>query len=138
MVVDLIGIVDGGGPRDPNLPLFAQKQINMVSGSSVTVRISVFREDGTPIPLAADPSLLLTLAVSRSSYDYAPIPQLKKQASLAPLVAPNAATFAIIPSDTKFLPPGRYVFAVWMTYQGVRDAVVPLSPFVIEPAGLLP
>lgn len=137
MVIDLLGIVEDGSPRDPQLPGFAQKQVNIIAASSVTFRLTVVRADGTPVVLADDEDLVLTLAISQSSYT-SPLPNLKKQATLAPLVGINAATFALVPNDTKFVPPGRYVYAVWMTYDGVRNPIVPVSPFVIGPAGLMP
>lgn len=136
MVIDLLGILEDGSARDPLLPPFTQKQVNIIAASSVTFRISVVRADGTPVVLADDPDLVLTLAVSESSY-LSPLPNLKKQAVLDPLAGINAATFSMSPSDTKFTPPGRYVYAVWMTYRNERNAVIPVSPFVIGPAGLL-
>ena len=136
MVIDLLGILEDGSPRSPLLPPFAQKQVNIVAASSATFRISVVCADGTPVALAEDPALILTLAVSESSY-MSPLPNLKKQAVLTPLAGINTATFSLSPGDTKFAPPGRYVYAVWMTYRNERNAVIPVSPFVIGPAGLL-
>ncbi len=41
----------------------------------------------------------------------------------------NRATFLITPADTKRLQPGLFSWDVLLTKGGLRDAVIPLSPF---------
>lgn len=55
--------------------------------------------------------------------------------TLVPAEARNRADFAFTASATRYLAPGRYGYDIWFTSaSGVRDQVVPLSPFILEPA----
>jgi len=135
MFIELLGILEDGSPRAATTPSFAQRQVDTIVGATLTVRISVIKADGTPMPLGGTQ---LALAVSPSSYAD-PFPTLKKMATLKPSLGPNWAEFYISSDDTKMIPPGRYSYAVWMyqSFEGQRDAVIPVSPWVLGPSGFL-
>jgi hypothetical protein len=45
----------------------------------------------------------------------------------------------MVPATTKLLTPGRYAYDIWLTdAAGLRNAVVPVSPFILEPSVTFP
>lgn len=138
MVIDLLGVFDDGSPLAPTVPANPRQQINVVQGASITIRGTYVRNDGSPVWLAQDPNFSLVLSVSKNTFQSNGFPLLKFTGVLDPTRGVNAANFTIAPGELRFYTsPGRYVYDVWLTYQGVRNPVNPLAPFVVQPAALL-
>ena len=94
------------------------------------VRLAVRTPSGEAVPLAAPAALTLTVKKMTSG------PVLFQK---APTVLPSGeAEFAVTPADTRHLEPGQYVYDVWLTLGGRRDAVVPLSPLHLEASATPP
>lgn len=137
-VRDLIGILeDGTAPNAlSGVPETARITLAMTQGSTLKVRLSVVNTAGTPIRFADDVAVAVTMTVKRNAQQDAA--DLTIIGTFVPLAGVNRADFSLSPLATKFLIPGRYVYAVWLTFNGSRDPVVPPSPFRLEPGLQLP
>jgi len=133
-VRDLVGVLEEGSALSPEVPGNARVTLRMTQGSTLVVRLAVVTLAGVPVDLAVGPATV-NLTVKRRS-DGAAV--LNVVGVLLPISGPNCATFSLSASATKYVDPGRYVYDVWMVHPGGRDAIVPMSPFVLEPGLQLP
>ena len=137
MVIDLRGVVpDGSVCDDKRLLENPRKPMRFVQGSTLVVRLSVFTAAGAPVDLADDPGVTLYLTVKKPPPSSTTV--LAVTGSLDALAGKNRATFSLTPVATKYIEPGRYAYDVWLTYNGVRDAIIPTSSLHIEPGLKLP
>lgn len=121
MKISLTGLLDDGTPRaagvgDP------RGAVTFPQGSDVQIDVTVLRPSGTPVSLAGG---TLSLTVQRKPAERWP------RIAKAAVISGATGTFAITPAETKYLPAGKYVYDVWLTLAGKRDAVIPASPLVI-------
>jgi hypothetical protein len=134
-VLRSIGVLDDGTPRAPNVTANTAATLRMVQGASVTMVLTVVDNAGAPVDLVRL-AAVCTLTVKVSS-GYAP-PVLTKTGGVVTPAQVGVVAFTIAPADTRLarLPngPGRYVYDVWIAYGGNRYQVVPMSPFLIQPA----
>lgn len=137
-VRDLIGVLeDGAAPNAlSDVPENARIELRMTQGSTLKVRLTLMNTAGTPVRLADDVSAAVWMTIKRrASQD---TPDMSIVGALVPVDGANRADFSISATATKYLAPGRYVYDVWLLFQGSRDPVVPISPFILEPGLLLP
>jgi hypothetical protein len=130
MVIELIGVLETGGPRAAGVPVDPRRTLTVPLGTSLTLRVSVLASDGSQVQL---PINSLAWTVKKS-----PLDTSAAFTKTGPAVAGAVCDFSLLPADTKNLSPGKYVFDVWYVVAGVRNAVVPLSPFELEYAATLP
>jgi hypothetical protein len=129
MLIHLTGVLGTGDNPGRRLPSNARTALRLTQTATVTVQLAAFDSGGPPLDLAgAD----LVLSVGRRPSD---LPIILKPGVLDLQAGPNVANFYFVPADTKpdLVPSGRYIYDVWMTVAGVRDILIPSSPFVIEP-----
>jgi hypothetical protein len=127
MVIDLVGVLEDGGPRSSGVPENPRLALSFPIGSNVTLRLRVVLPSGQNAPAGT-----LTWTLKKKPEDAQKV--FVKTATLAA----GAASFAVLPADTKRFAAGQYVYDVWHEVGGVRNAVVPLSPFRLEAAATLP
>jgi hypothetical protein len=110
VLVDLLGIVVDGAPRDPNLPLSSATVMRLQRLDSILIRMRVLLSSGEPLDTATIASMKLT--VSQSSQDGSPL--LVKVGSILPppITGQGLWVFMIDPNDFRPYPSGRYVFDV--------------------------
>ena len=123
MQIDLVGVLESGGPRDVQVPANPRVALSVPQGTSLSLTIRVLRPSGQVV---TGGTLDFTVKKKPSDSQKA----LSKSATCA-----DPTTFTIAPADTKTLDAGAYVYDCWHTdAEGARNAVVPLSPFLLEMA----
>lgn len=127
MVIDLTGVLENGTPRSTGVPENPRLALSFPIGSSVTLRLRVVLPSGQSAPAGT-----VTWTLKKKPDDANKV--FAKTATLAA----GAASFSVLPADTKRFSAGLYVYDVWHEAAGVRNAVVPLSPFRLEAAATLP
>lgn len=128
MIISLAGILQSGIPLRAMVATSAAQTINLPQGTNASITIRITTPDGSLVDLS-DVHTKVQLAVRRQGFPY-DYPRIDKTAT----IAANMATITIIPADTRDMYPGRYFYDVWLTKDGLRDEVVPMSTFQILPA----
>ena len=129
LVIDLVGVLEDGSVPSAGVPQNPRRTLSFPVGSDVTLRLALVTASGAAVPLAGG-SLLFTLKKRFSDTDA----QVSRAAALD---APSSglASFRFGPTDTKNLTSGQYAYDIWYTdSDGRRNAVVPTSPLILEPA----
>ena len=121
MTYTLTGLFDDGSTQASSLPTNARTTLQVPLGVNATIAVQVLTPSGGVYPIGA---ATLVLTVKKKALEDN---KIQKTA----VIAGNIATFTIVPADTKNLLPGAYIYDVWMTLGGLRNPVVPLSPFVL-------
>ena len=134
LVLDVIGVLeDGSLPRDPSVPLNPRRPLQVPLASSLTINARILKPNGSPVNLTGGS---LTFTLKKKFSDQQPI--VSRLGTLTAAAA-GQASFQLVPVETKDLTPGHFVWDVWFTDSaGNRNAVIPTSPFVLEPAVTLP
>ena len=136
MIINLIGIFEDGLPADPNLPDDCRTPLRMPKGADVTVNIQIFNRSGSVHSLVTG-SPSLTLVVRKKTSDVTAT--IKKVGVVDPARgAQGWASFTFVPNDTlnEFIKAGIFCFEIWLTQAGKVTAVMPLSPYHLEPSAL--
>lgn len=129
-VVDLTGVVESGGLRDLNAaPANPRRALRCTLGSTVTVRLGVVDAAGVPVDLSTA-SLVLTIKQAPNAQETT----FSAAGSVVGDPSAGRATFSIPATAFEYVEPGRYAYDVWLLRGSERDAVVPTSPFIIEPS----
>lgn len=123
MKITLTGLLDDGSPRRPGV-IDPRETITFPQGSDVTLVVSIITPTGSPVPLGGS-GVELLLSVKKRTLDQPS--RIKKLAVLSG----TAGTFTVEPADTRWLAAGQYVFDVWLTKDGDRNAVIPTSQLVL-------
>jgi len=131
MIVRVTGVLQDGTPLRPGVPTNPRAAVSVPRGSDVQIVVTIVTPGNVAVPLTGDGTEVL-LTVKKRPDDGRP--EFVKAAS----VSGNVATFLIQPGDTRWMDPGLYGWDVWLTKDGLRDAVVPLSPFILEEANQTP
>lgn len=130
LVLELTGVLeDGSGPRSSLVPLKPQKTLRVPYGSDFQVNLRILKPSGAPVVLTGG-SVLFTLKKKPSD-------TLALISRAATLDAPSSGqcSFRFVPIDTKNIEPAFYAYDIWFTDSGGnRNAVVPTSPFYLDPA----
>lgn len=126
MLIKLVGVLDDGRRRDPNLPAYTAQEITIPSGADASVQVQLVYPDGTPMKVTGD----YTLTVKQSPFALrVGIGFTKSGTRVGDLV-----TFTLADTDTIVMPPRRYVYDVWLTdADGARSQLVAVSPFIVLP-----
>lgn len=128
----VLGILEDGSQQGDNLPENARTPLRMIAGTTTTIILTAVRNDGSEIDLTAV-GTVVTLYVKKSSLQqsYAALTKVGAHQTAQPT---NTVAFSIAPNDTKFVPPGRYVYEIRMVdAESNVSVLVPLSTFVLEP-----
>lgn len=130
-MIDIIGVLEDGGPPSPSVPLNSRRQILVTKGANTMLRLRIVGRSGVVPDLSLDPASAAVLTVRKHSGDTVAL------ASVAGAKVPSRSAcsfdFALTPAIFKPLEPGRFVYDVWLTLNGVRDPVVPMSSLLLEP-----
>lgn len=132
MVVHLVGVWDDGAFLGAGVPANPRVPVRLTQGASLKVKLSVVTRAGQAVQLDLDPTVTLALTIKRNTGEMVAV--LAASGVLVPTEGYNRADFLIAADATKFVEPGRYLYDVWMVYLGERNAVVPTSPFLLEPS----
>lgn len=134
MLLHLTGVLESGATRGARVPANPRVTIQLAQTESLTIRLLVLDVGGTAVDLTAVLGQLVLSVKVAPPQEPALISRL---GILQPQLGVGYADFEVVPFDTKpdRMPAGRYVYDVWLEQvSGERDPVVPLSPFVLEPA----
>lgn len=134
MLLNLIGLYQDGSNPAPGVPTNPRVPITTQIGGSATIVVKLLRPSGAGVSVTSGWSFLLTC--KRRPQDQPPAFQLT--GAVQPLLGSNVMAFTLTPTATKLLQPGRYSYDVLMVDpSGNRDFVIPLSPFILQPAAVL-
>jgi hypothetical protein len=125
--VGLTGVVEMAGARDTGVPVNPRTTLRYTRGSTLDVALRVVGSDGAPIDLTG---ATLELTVKRTPSSDERILVLAGTVVFAPLS--GCAVFSIPATAFSYTDPGRYVYDIWLARGTLRDAVMPVSPFVLE------
>jgi len=131
MLIELIGVLETGGPRGAAVPTNPRSAIRFSKGTDVTINLSATTTDGAALPPLSG-GAKLTMTVKKNSADTSFLIQKN--------VTTGAMVFTISSAEQKNIDPGMYVYDVWYTAptSSKRDPLIPLSPFIIEGTATLP
>lgn len=126
-VLTLTGIVDDGSRRSPGVPLSSRKQIDVIRGTDLMVRVKLRHPDGRKVDLSAG-TPVTTLTVKGHPDNDADLTVTG--------VVETPAEEAIVGFDltaalTAGLAIGRRMYDVRHSQSGDVHAVIPLSSFVV-------
>ncbi|MCK5641620.1 MAG: hypothetical protein KAJ19_12530 [Gammaproteobacteria bacterium] len=119
MRVLLTGVVEDGTPRAVGVPENPRAALEIPGGVDMEIVVSVVTSSGSKVPLIAPTELLFTVKKRHSD---------RALVSKTATLAGNEGTFALTSDETRRLEPGLLGYDVWLTKDGKRDPVVPLSP----------
>lgn len=128
MNLTAIGVLETGVPRRPGVPANPRTTLTFQQGVSLMFTVPIVSPDGANVVLGTHDTVVWNIK--------------KKPTDNPPLVSKVAvntqgqAVFALLPSDTKQMDAGRYVWDVWLIrvigVDTFRDPVIPQSPLVLE------
>ena len=122
MIIRIAGLLpDGSTPRDGVVD-DARRTINVPIGTSLDLVLSIVTPNGASVDLNG--------ATIQFTLKKRPLEDIK--IAKTGIIAGGGATFSILPADSKNLFPGYYLWDVWFTKAGKRDAVIPLSPWLFS------
>ena len=125
MKVALTGVLDDGTPFAPGVPTNPRANLNVPRGVDLDLEIRVVTPSGASVSLVgAGVELLFTVKKRPEEYP----PRIIKTATLAG----TTGTVRLEPGDTRRLQPGLFGYDVWLTKDGRRNPVIPLSPFQLQ------
>lgn len=130
MQVNLIGVIENGLVPSMSVPANPRVAIRTVRGSDLLVRLQIYYRSGGVVDLSTgSPALVLTVRKKTTDTQW-----VISRAGVVADARQGVVTFAILPSDTRgaTVTPGTYAYDVWLLQAGVRNAVLPMSPFIIE------
>lgn len=125
MRISITGILDDGTPLTPGVPTDPRRNLDVHRGGDLELVVAVVTPSGIAVPLTGDGTELL-LTVKRTPDEHPP--RIVKAASLSG----NVGTFLVQPGDTRRMDPGLYGWDVWLTKDGLRNPVIPLSPWNLQ------
>lgn len=132
MVVELLGVFEDGFKRGPTVPADPRTPIAIPSGSDLTVKLRAVTASGVDKVLAGG---VLSMTVKRRPSD-API--IQRQGVLVPSDGPGRCDFTFVPSDWRQIDPlgngARLLYDVWLLQASEQNALVPASPFLLQPS----
>lgn len=128
-VVELIGVVESGGPQDWNtVPANPRRAVRCTLGSTVTIRLAVVERTGVAVDLSTA-TLIFTVKKAPNAYDIT----FATNGVVVGDPLTGHAEFSIPATAFEYIEPGRYAFDIWLLRGAERDPVIPTSPFIIEP-----
>jgi hypothetical protein len=137
----LTGIFDDGRSLGVDVHPNTRRDINFVRGSSLIIDVAMIYNDGSPINLAAVAATgVFTMKKNSSEW----LKRLRIEGViLTPAVSGEPSPigtmrFAADPRAFTQILPGRYVYDIALTIADVRNIVVPLSHFFVQPSTIGP
>ena len=127
MRVALTGVLEDGTPRRAGVPVNPRTTLNVPQGVDLELVVDVVTSSGVGVNLEVEGTELLLTVKRRPSES---TPRIVRKASLAG----RRGTFLVEPGATRRLLPGLFSFDVWLTKNGLRNPVIPLSPFNLQAA----
>lgn len=132
MIVGLLGVYEDGLRRGPAVPVDPRTFIKIPSGSDLTVKLRAVTASGGDKVLAGG---VLSMTVKRRPSD-API--IQRQGVLVPADGPGRCDFTFVPNDWRQIDPlgngAHLLYDVWLLQAGEQNALVPASPFLLQPS----
>lgn len=139
--VFVTGVLQDGSQPGPGVPENPRVDISMVRGETLVVGVTIVNRDGSPVDLMYTANAVVLRIKYAARYSGVIV---QKNGSTAPNRPINYVEFTISPTDMRFIEPGRYVYDVFLSQfpqqqgEGVENAVVPLSAFVLQPGLVYP
>lgn len=124
MRIFLTGVLEDGTDRAAGVPNNPRTAIKVPRGTDLELVVTVVRPSGTKVNLSL-PDTEMSFSLKRRSDEPA---KVSKTATLAP----TQGTFTIARNDTKSVTPGLYSYDIWLRQGDQMDAVIALSPFLIQ------
>ena len=127
------GVVENGARRGAGVPSNPRHALRVVQSESLTIRLAVLYADGSRFVFT--PGYYTVLTVRRNLNGVLLFQE--KQGVLQPQLGQNVVDFTVAVADTDptRTQSGQYAYDIWLTSPaGARDALVPTSPFILEPA----
>ncbi len=127
MILKLTGVLEDGNPKAPSVPLNPRRTLTWPQGTDVTVEVLCLKTDGSPVALDG-PNAKVQMQVKRD-----PRSNSADLSKTVTTLSSGVASFSFTATEQKQLSPGRFYFDVWLTTDaGKRDALVPISPLLLE------
>ncbi len=126
MKIFLTAVLEDGTPRRAGVPVDTRAGLEIPKGADVEIRVTLITPGGTPVGMAPTDQLLFTVK-RRPEED----PKISRAAVLN---GSSIGVVTLVPTDTRRLTPGLFGYDIWLTKGGVRDVVLPLSPFALSAA----
>lgn len=125
-VIKLVGVIDDGTPRHPEIPRNTAREIQFPRLADVRIELDIFNNAGARV----SGGTALKMTIQARTTPGAPGPTLEKAGTI---VDPGTGTITIAGADTVMFQPSRLYFDVWLTvnamkYQIVRAGIVRLEP----------
>lgn len=136
---ELLGIVEDGTQRSPELPRSAATTILIPQNAPAQLDVVLYYASGVPVQpgVGALASWSATMAISLNADPCQVIPDVELAGTLVALDAyRNRLRFQLLASHFRGKPLGRYLFDVWLISGTQRWQVVPVSALILT-AGLL-
>lgn len=133
LVIELTGVLDDSQPLAAGVPVNPRKAIGVPLASDFLVRGRFLKANGGALNLAGG-SLTMTIKKRATDTNY-----VVARTATIESAGGGVASFRFVPVDTKRFEPGRYAYDIWFTdADGVRNSLVPTSPFELQAAVTLP
>lgn len=130
LVIPLLGVVNDGRKFSGSVPQYNAQQVDVPAGVSCTLNVEVVYPDGSPA--AIEGAYILT--VKRTPFALTvPLGFIKSGTR-----AGNVVSFTFGPTDTAGMAPRRYIYDVWVTADGDRTNLIPVSSLVLLPVSSRP
>lgn len=127
MNLTLTGILQDGSPLKAGISADPRTTLNFPRGTDVRITVRVLTPSGSEVDLSGSGTTLILTIKKKPEHDW---PKVVKEAT----IASGVGTFLIEPGDTANMAVGRYVWDVWLTKDGDRNAVIPLSAINLQPS----
>ena len=124
MRIEVTGVLEDGTPRRAGVPINPRTTLSVPRGVDLELVVTVVTPLGAAVNLE-DGSTSVVFTLKRRSQEEARITKTAAKSG-------NRATFLITPAELKRLQPGLFSWDVLLTKGGLRDAVIPLSPFKLQ------
>ena len=123
MTLNLCGILEDGTDPAPGVPLTSARALSLPLGEDVTIQLTVVTRSGSPVSLTPMGTVVDMAVRKRPDLGYAWSPQPIDATG----VQANTCTLTLPGAKTLYSPPGQYVYDIWLTKNGQRSQIVPLS-----------
>jgi len=111
------------------VPINPRVSLSLPLLSDAAMSLTILRTDGSQVVIEPGAGDIVVWTLKKSASDTSFV--WKKYGSLEP---DGTLSFIVAAADTKNASAGLYVYDVVMSLSGKRTAVVPISPFYLEPA----
>lgn len=129
--ISLTGLLENGTNPGVGVITNPRVPIRFQVGASVVVNVAVIAPNGAQVALSNSYTFIMSCKLRPQDIPVA----FAVTGTLSPNLGPNVVTFTITPANTQRMQPGRWIYDVWQVDpSGNRDAIIPLSPLLLEPS----